>query len=299
MFGQDDTAQFCRPNCQRAYGRLYNMEAYLRFMLRWELVGAFAENWKTHLADVMDEAEKRLEQERALRIIDADELNIMSYMMLSDLKDVMFRDTVWPLFKQQWPPMDMLQTDFKLLIAVRNKNAHFRPVTPRDLRAIERVQTIISEMTEHYRRERANAFPKAPDKLPDPFKGPVMKWLGSMESEEAPWATLTVTKLQNYFRIDANLKRGALPADAVQRIVTDGKADCLFAGLDAASGRLSLYLPKSIGAAQAGRLIDTAMMLAPIEAELVPLAREEAPRLDYVFEADMLLPAPFRLEGKA
>jgi len=295
MFGQDDAASFCRPNCERAYSRLYNIEAYLRFMLRWELVGAYAENWQGQLGRVLDEARERLEQERALRIIDADELNIMSYMMLGDLKDVMFKDGVWSLFRQQWPPQDLLQSDFKLLIAVRNKNAHYRPVTARDMRTIERLQTTISEMTDHYRRERANAFLKAPDKLPEPLKEPVLEWVASIDDEDSPWASVTATKLDKYYRLDGALRRGALPEDAVHQIVTFGRADCLFAGLDAASGRLSLYLPKEIGAAQAGRLIRHAMALTPIEVEVDPPSREELPRLDYVFDAAVQLPAPFRL----
>lgn len=295
MFVQDDTASFCRPNCERAYSRLYNIEAYLRFMLRWELVGAYAENWQDQLGQVLDEARERLEQERALRIIDADELNIMSYMMLGDLKDVMFKEGVWLLFKQQWPPQDLLQADFKLLIAVRNKNAHYRPVTARDMRTIQRLQTTISEMTDHYRRERANAFPKAPEKLPDALKEPVLEWVASMEGGASPWATVTTTKLDNYFRLDAALKSGALPDDAVHRIVKAGRANCLFAGFDAASGRLSLYLPKGIGTAHAGRLVRQAMALTPSEVELDMPYREELPRLDYVFDATVQLPAPFRL----
>lgn len=295
MFGTDDAASFCRPNCERAYNRLYNIEAYLRFMLRWELVGAFAENWQAQLGPVLEQARERLDQEQALRIIDADELNIMSYMMLGDLKEVMLRESVWPLFKQHWPPQDLLQADFKLLIAVRNKNAHYRPVTARDMRTIERLQTLIADMTDHYRRERANAFPKAPDKLPDSLKAPVLEWIAAIEREDSPWASLEPVKLEKYFRLDASLKRGALPADAVHQIVTKSRTDCLFAGFDAASGRLSLYLPKSIGIAQAGRMLKSAMELAPIEADRDPLAREDPPRLDYVFDLAALLPAPFRL----
>lgn len=294
MFGQDDTALFCRPDCQRAYQQLYNIEAYLRFMLRWELVGGFAEHWRAQLADVLIEAESRLEQERALRIIDADELNIMSYMMLGDLKDVMFREAVWPLFKQSWPPQDLLQSDFKLLIAIRNKNAHYRPVTARDRRTIDRLQTLISEMTDHYRRERENAFPKAPDKLPENLRGPAEEWVKTLEDEGSPWASVAVVKLEKYFRIDACLKRGSLPTDAVQKIVSDGRADCIFAGLDAPSGRLILYLPKNIGSAQAERLIRVASSLTPVETDLAPLSREEPPRLDYVFDTQISLPVPFR-----
>src|SRR5579871_5192712 len=99
MFGIDDDAMFCQPSCESAYNRLYNIEAYLRFMLRWELVGEFAEHWKDQLGEALKEASERLDQEQALRIIDADTFNIMSYMMLGDLKDIMLREKVWPLFK--------------------------------------------------------------------------------------------------------------------------------------------------------------------------------------------------------
>lgn len=294
MFGADGKAIFCQPGCQDAYERLYNIESYLRHMLRWELVGAFAENWQDPISKLVQAAEERREHESGLRVIDADERNIMSYLMLNDIRDTMMGPSVWPLFKAYWPPMDNFKTTFQLLNALRNKNAHYRPVTARDLRTLDRIQEDLSDFTAHYAKERRAIRWVEPTGLPEPFKGPVKAWSDQITAGEGTWGSLSLGRVGHYLCVMAATRSGVLPANTME-LILKARTDCFFAGLDPASGRIDLYLPMKINKAQSDRLIAAVTALRTEEVEIDAAFAEEGPRFDYVFPIDVQLPVGFRL----
>lgn len=294
MFGADGVPQFCGPRCEEAYRALFNIESYLRFMVRWELVGKYAEQWEQMLGEAVEEAAGRREEERRIRKIDAEE-TILSYLTLSELKDVIFDEKVWLLFKDHFPPRDMCLADFKLLIAVRNKNAHFRPMTDRDLAIVRRCLEDMVGYTRGYSQQRAEERLLDAAKLFAPFETQVTPWAASIADGASVWSSIQVRALGQYVRVDLALKEGLLPADVVRSLVRKAKVDCVFAGLDAASGRLTLYIPKSIGEPQLGRLVEAAKAIEPLTDTVATEPGPEATRLDYVFAHDVRLPAPFRL----
>lgn len=296
MFSPEGTAAFCKPECTDAYQRLYNLESYLRLMLRWELVGKFAENWNTPIQGIIDDAKKRREQESSVRFVEADKLSIFSYLMLSDISSAIILDTVWPLFRTHWPAKEILESEFRKLLAVRNKNAHFRLLTRRDIRTLNTLLEDISDFTEHYSKQRRSATSAERDQIPAAFKESVGRWFDLTEESDGDWASLGLSYLGSYLRIAAATRTGTLPADVVSKLVDIG-VDCYFATLDIPSGRLVLYLPKAMGKPQVDRLISGIFSLeireALVEVESGP--DESSPILEYVFPIDIELPAPFRL----
>lgn len=294
MFGADGRAIFCQPDCQSAYERLYNIESYLRHILRWELVGAFAESWQNPIAELVKAAEERRAHEGTFRVIDADERNIMSYLMLNDIRDTMLEPSVWRLFKSNWPPVENFKTTFQLLNALRNKNAHYRPVTSRDLRTLDRIQEDLSDFTAHYGKARRLIRSVEPDALPEPFKATIVAWAGEIASGEGTWGSLTLGRVGPYLCIMVATRTGVLPSNTIE-LILKARADCFFAGFDPASGRIDLYLPMKINKAQSDRLIAAVRALKTEEVEVDAALAEEGPRLDYVFPIDVELPVGFRL----
>lgn len=293
MFGPDGTAVFCQPDCQNAYQRLYNIESYLRHMLRWELVGKFAENWTQPIKERLKEADERRQHEGNFKVIDADDRNLMSYLMLTDIRDTMTEEAVWPLFKDDWPPLEHFKATFQLLIALRNKNAHYRPVTPRDLRTLDRIEDNLMDFTARYGRDRRKIRSVEPDKLPEPFKVPVVTWAQSITPDEGVWDSLKLGRVGPYLVLMARAREGALPPDSID-LLLKAKTDCFFAGFEATSGRLDLYLPMSVGPRQAERIIAAAQALETQGVEVEEGFADEVPRLDYVFPIEVQLPVGFR-----
>lgn len=294
MFAPDGKAVFCQPACQAAYERLYNIESYLRHMLRWELVGKFAENWTQPIESRLKEAEERRQHEGNFKVIDADERNLMSYLMLTDIRDTMTEEAVWPLFKGDWPPLEHVKTTFQLLIALRNKNAHYRAVTPRDLRTLDRIEENLIDFTARYGRDRRAIRSVEPDKLPATFKDPIGKWAQSITADEGVWDSLQLGRVGPYLVVMARAREGSLPSDTIDLLLAKAKTDCFFAGFDAASGRLDLYLPMDIGPKQAERLIAAAQGLQTEHVEIDAELADETPRPDFVFPVEVLLPVGFR-----
>lgn len=293
MFAPDGKAVFCQPACQAAYERLYNIESYLRHMLRWELVGKFAENWTQPIETRLKEAEERRQHEGNFKVIDADERNLMSYLMLTDIRDTMIEDAVWPLFKDDWPPLEHVKTTFQLLIALRNKNAHYRAVTPRDLRTLDRIEENLIDFTARYGRDRRTIRSVEANKVPAPFKDPVANWAQSITTDGGVWDSLNLGRVGPYLVVMARARKGSLPSDTIDRLLKV-KADCFFAGFEAASGRLDMYLPMTIGPKQAERLIAAAQGLQTEHVEIDAELADETPRLDFVFPVEVRLPVGFR-----
>lgn len=296
MFSPEGTAIFCKPECIDAYQRLYNLESYLRLMLRWELVGKFAENWNTPIEGILREAKQRRDQESSVRFVEADSLSLLSYLMLSDISAVMLLEPVWPLFKVNWPAHEIFESEFRKLIAVRNKNAHFRQLTARDLRTLGTLLDDISDFTDHYSKLRRRAVDVGRDQVPETFKEALGRWFAQAEHPDGAWAPLGLSYVGPYLRLSAATRTGALPFDVVSKLLASG-VDCFFASLDAPSGRLVLYLPKKMGKPQIDKLICAILRLEIKDAlvEVEPVSEDSSAALEYVFPIEVELPAPFRL----
>lgn len=157
---------WCSSDDQACFRTLFCVETYLRLVVRWELRGRHFREWRGVLnGEVVKEAKQRMEQEREVGVIDAYKSGLLSYLNLSELKDII-TDTLWSdAFKGRWPSQDIVRSEFKKLLAVRNKVAHFRPVTPRDARVVSRFAEDLRDWTESYRHtsEYASELFPTPD----------------------------------------------------------------------------------------------------------------------------------------
>lgn len=146
---------FCHHYDEGCFRVLFNVENFLRTLVRWEIRGRNPTDWKgLILAEVIREAEERQRQEREIGYLDIRKSGLLSYLTLSELKDICLGPLWEPCFRLQWPPHDVVQSEFKKLIAIRNKSAHFRPITVRDLRVAVRFAEDLADWTRNYRHIR-------------------------------------------------------------------------------------------------------------------------------------------------
>ena len=297
MFSPDGLSTFCSGDAEKGYRLIYNIEIYLRLMLRWELVGEFGHLWKTMLGDAHADAKRLLEEEQALKLIDADERNILSYTLLTQIKATMISEKVWPLFKDQWPPQDMFLADFKTFNHVRHKAAHFRRLTARDMGVVERFETIVTEMTSHYRKQRRNTGTVTlaePRGVPETMKPLLTDWAEDCETEDSRWVSIGFRRMSKYLVVDAQLRHGAFSPSAIGHLVDTSKTDALFLGLDATRGALRAYIPVALEERQVKLLIPALRSFQKVEEELYPEdIKDEI--FDFVVPLEVELPMEFKL----
>ena len=297
MFSPDGLSTFCSGDAETGYRLIYNIEIYLRFMLRWELVGARGHQWKDMLGDAKANATRLQNEERALKVIDADERNILSYTLLSEIKDTMISDKVWPLFKDDWPPQELFLADFKVFNHVRHKAAHFRRLTARDLGAVERFKTIVTDMTSHYRKQRRNIGAVAAGDergLPPAMAAPLKEWVAACEAEDSRWASVGFRRVMQFLIVDAQLRHGAFAPSAVAHLVEQAKTDALFLALDETRGALRAYVAVCLDDKQARSLIAALIAFKKIDEELYPEDVVDE-MFDFVVPFEVELPIEFKI----
>ena len=153
--GQNFLCTESETNC---FTLLYDIENYLRIVVRWELKGQKGKQWLGSIPDtVLETARARQQQEREIAYLDPREGGPLSYLHLSELKDIIVGPLWSTAFKRQWPPQDVVEAEFKKLIAIRNKSAHCRPVTRRDVLVVSRFAEDLSHWSRHYRQQREYA----------------------------------------------------------------------------------------------------------------------------------------------
>ncbi|MCP3733838.1 hypothetical protein M9979_02965 [Sphingomonas sp. RP10(2022)] len=293
MFSADGRADFCSGNAEEGYRLVYNIEAYLRHMVRFEIVAARGRQWRTLLGAADATAKAAQRNERDLRIIDADERNILSYLLLTELKDVMLSEAVWLILKNRWPPQDIFASSFKVFNALRNKVAHFRRLTDRDMRSVREFRTLVEEMTAHYRSQRRAIKPLTPETVPDPYRLIVEDWLASIALGEDQWQVPVVSRVHRYLVIEARLATGTIASDAISALVNGCGTDAFFLSIDGPRVQMRAYLPCILTAEEAQKVVKGLREL-PIVTEdmLEEEADTEAFDLEVPFE--VLLPMDFR-----
>lgn len=147
--------QLCRPRECESFRVLYDIEAYLRLLVRWELRGTAGRSWKGLIdPKATSDAEARQQQEREGGLIDPLESGLLSYLHLSELKEIVIGPLWLKCLASDWSAQDVVRSEFKKLIAVRNKVAHFRPITDWDAKVVERFSEDLTRWTRPYRRLR-------------------------------------------------------------------------------------------------------------------------------------------------
>ena len=149
----------------RTFSSLHSIEAYLRFVVRWELSCRYGKNWRSNIPqEIQRSYEARQKEEREVGVVrqyDGD----LAYLTLSELRDLFLGQVHAKL--NNWPACDIIKSDIKKLLQVRNKLAHFRPLVRQDCTIVDRFSEDLSHWTSEYRRvrERAKYSSRNPEAL--------------------------------------------------------------------------------------------------------------------------------------
>lgn len=299
---RDDFADFCGPETQRAYQHLFNMENYLRFVAKWELVGAHGVAWKDALGIIGVKALEQMEKDAELRLIDVERRNVMSYLMLNQLKDVIVSEQNWDLFSRKLGHKEVLQSQLQVLNRLRGKAMHCRPWTADDLTTLGNALALLSRLTMSYREERlAGEFVGEPPlrRVPTPLRGQIRRIADEHGApERRRWLLTAFGRVGAYHKTSLALRRGGFSEAAAHRAFLQTQLDCFFVTTDAAVGRMDLYLPVVLQDAAVRALISQLEMIEPLDGTTpVDLEEPRGERLDGVFRLPTQLPPPLRLPG--
>lgn len=146
--------KLCQGIDAEIYKLLFDIESYLRLYVRWNLRKSNPNDWESKVGnDFVDQAKERQNQEIELGYLDDRKSGCLSYLNLSELKDIIL-GPIWPNSDCNWPSKEILHTEFKKLLGIRNKAAHFRPITSRDSRVAIRFSEDLVEWTRAYKTRR-------------------------------------------------------------------------------------------------------------------------------------------------
>ena len=296
MFGAHGVVCFCSDEDLGAYRRLYNLEAYLRHMVRWELVGLFGHEWFDKLGGIRTSALKTRKDEQELRIIDYDRRNALSYTVANDLQTTI-DGVLWAQISGWMPPAEILFAELTVLRALRNKSAHLRRLTPRDLRSLDRIELTFVHCTANYRevrREAVSITSASSREVPASIRPALRAWVQDANAPDGRWTTLTMQLVGSYLRIDARLRVGAFHPEAVARAVDAAGTDAFFLCLDEPVGLISVYIPNCLERARATSLVNALRNMTTI-GDALQEDSIEVEYFDFVFPGTVELPAALRL----
>ena len=237
-----------------SFSTLYNIENYLRLVLRWELSGQHGKIWTNKIPkEATEEAEKRKKQEKEIGYLDTIEGVLLSYLNLSELKDLIL-DLIWDYAckgKGHWPPKDVVRGEFKKLIAIRNKTTHFRPLTNRDVRVLKRFSEDLVDWSRHYRRQReySDKLSKENPKIKDS----IIKVLPNLAQSLKTWfddADPSISLLVNFYPAHIgytiSLADKSFDKGTFKEILDQNKKVIAFCRVGNLANELTFYAPRNI-----------------------------------------------------
>lgn len=292
---QDGHADFCGADTLDAYRKLFNTENYLRFIVKWELVGQFGETWRTALGDVGTKAEDQMTRDAAHGVLDVERHNIMSYTMLSQLQSIM-TGANWTHFESNWPKKEFLVAQLEVLNRLRGKAMHCRPWSIGDLEALDATLLILSRFTRTYRTQERNAQLQASTSMrsvPQSLRGRLSRIAAAagVASAARKWTLERFGRVGKYNKLSLGLNGGAFDGAAPTALFTRTSLDCFFAASDPVTGRLDLYLPTVLSQHGITTIFGEVERIEPLSGELPPMPPTEAgDRLDGLFTLPVALP---------
>lgn len=237
----------CSQDDQNAFRILSEVERYLRLTLRWELRGRRPRDWAGLISQVTTaEAKRRAVEERGLRYLDAMKSSVLSYMTLSELRDTIL-GSAWALaFAQTWPPAELVKSEFKKLIAVRNKVAHFRSVSERDLRVVRRFAEDLVDWTRDYQRVKSYQIAVTRDLdnvTADKLKvSNLVRFLNAEDRRDR--RSLSLYIVGHHYSVELDCQGQTFSAGAVQTHLDQFDAIVTFCRVGLLGDRLAFYIPR-------------------------------------------------------
>ena len=242
----------CRTQEAECFRAIFEIEAYLRLIVRWELRGLVGRAWKGSVEPaVVEEARKRMKQEAEEGLIDAVESGFFCYLNLSELKDIALGPLWDKSFSRSWPAQDVVRSEFKKLIAIRNKIAHFRHVTEWDVEVVRRVAMDVERWTKPYRvvRERESAWCRGADPSAE-FQAKVTKYqLQDLVERVREWQgagtedAAEIGFLGSYVAVRVKKAAGAIDPNALRRVMRKYDPTIAFVRVGGFGGHVEVLVP--------------------------------------------------------
>jgi hypothetical protein len=243
----------CDELDRACFALLYEIENYLRATVRWEVRGRRPKDWLGLLPpDLIASARSRASQEREIGYLDTRRSSIFSYLNLTELKDVILESSLWDTtFKFHWPPKEIVRTEFKKLLAIRNKCAHFRSVTQRDFRVAHRFAEDLSDWTRAYRRIRAASRMFKWDSAGadayltmEGLADLAQYWTDLAHSGEAERFAISVEAVDHHLGFSVMIPEGSASAELFLAFMENHETVVTFCRVNELADRLCCYVPR-------------------------------------------------------
>jgi hypothetical protein len=244
---------FCREADKAYYELLFNLESYLRFVVRWELRAHRPRDWRSLIGDeVLEGAQEKLTQEQGSRYFESYAMGFLAYCSLSELRDIIL-GPLWAIsFSRSWGAYELVSADFKKLIAIRNKIAHFRAISQRDISTINLFTELVSDWTRDYSRQARFAQNFVLDdevieedkkfkKLPF-FLG---KWK-SLRSRNLDSLELCVKIVGSYMCLEIKTHVRRFDPESINELITRYQTEIVFLVYGRLGDSLQFYLPTAL-----------------------------------------------------
>ncbi len=132
------------------YANISEFEITLRRVVRWELMTKYGRSWLTELDGYLDLINDRIAAE-ARKGMARGSSSYLSYLTLGELQTLIFKDFWQNFFSIIFQGKKSLQRDLlNLLLPVRNKIAHFRPITHSESLGLNIATDFFDLLRSHY-----------------------------------------------------------------------------------------------------------------------------------------------------
>lgn len=157
----------------QCYADISDFEVTLRRVVRWELMTKYGRSWLSETGEYLDLINDRITAE-VKKGMTRGSSSYLSYLTLGELQALIFKDFWQNSFANIFDGKKSLQKDLlERVMPVRNKVAHFRPITNSEYLSLNVVTDFFNILKQHYQISSHTLFylsgdPQNANELLDP-----------------------------------------------------------------------------------------------------------------------------------
>lgn len=142
----------------KCYADISDFEVTLRRVVRWELMTKYGRSWLSETGSYLDLINDRISAE-VKRGMTRGSSSYLSYLTLGELQALIFKDFWHNSFAYIFAGKKSLQKDLlERVMPVRNKIAHFRPVTNSEYSGLNVAEDFFNILKQHYQTSSHTLF---------------------------------------------------------------------------------------------------------------------------------------------
>jgi len=142
----------------QCFSSISEFEISLRRLVRWELMGVFGRAWYTHIGNYSSTIDDRIARESRVGMARGGN-SLLSYLSLGEVINLIFKDLWQHNFYTIFSGKKSFQRElFQRIIPIRNKVAHFRPVSSIEIEALGLTKEIFSILRATYGKTELTEF---------------------------------------------------------------------------------------------------------------------------------------------